>query len=105
MDEMVHENAEQIAQLYQQVQRVLDGTNICTSGDIYFFKIHNKIAELSINRLIQNNIQNMSKCENAFAGKLFFPRHAAKNNPSKNKFYIIKNELRDCKCFLKTEPR
>ena len=49
MDEMVHENAEQIAQLYQQVQRVLDGTNICTSGDIYFFKIHNKIAELSNN--------------------------------------------------------
>ena len=49
MDEMVHENAEQIAQLYQQVQQVLDGTNICTSGDIYFFKIHNKIAELSNN--------------------------------------------------------
>ena len=43
MDEMVHENAEQIAQLYQQAQQVLDGTNICTSGDIYFFKIHNKI--------------------------------------------------------------
>ena len=56
MDEMVHENAEQIAQLYQQVQRVLDGTNICTSGDIYFFKIHNKIAELSNNTVGQKSL-------------------------------------------------
>lgn len=46
----------------------------------------------------------MSLRESCFF-QLFFPRHAAKSNPSKNKFYIIKNELRDCKRFLKTEPR
>lgn len=49
MDDAVRENAKQIAELYQQAQKTLDGTNICTSGDIFFFKIHNKIAELSNN--------------------------------------------------------
>lgn len=47
MDDKVKENAKEIAELFKEVDTKLSGTNICTSSDIYFFKILDKIANLS----------------------------------------------------------
>lgn len=49
MNDAVKENAEEIAKIYMETQKTLDGTNICMSGDIYLRKMQEKVSALSDN--------------------------------------------------------